>query len=205
METGPPIDLDVAMARVSGKIGIGVWLGAMVVMGVTLLVRHLVALPAPPNDLRLAEAMASLRAPSEVGGWMAIHVLDAECVCSKPIADHLMASARPAGVGEHILLVGHDTELAGNLARSGLSVTEIAEDDLVERYHVRAVPLLLVVAPDGAVRYVGGYTDHKQGPAPRDLEIVAAAIAGRAVPALPVLGCAVGRRLQVAFNPPGHP
>ncbi|HEX4445697.1 MAG TPA: hypothetical protein VH044_03145 [Polyangiaceae bacterium] len=205
MGPGSATDLDVTLARVAGKIGLGVWFVAMLALGVTLLARHLVALPAPPNDAQLANAMGSLRTPAEAGRWMAIHVLDAQCGCSRRIADHVMATVRPSDLAEHVLLVGHDAPLEARLARKGMPITEVTEAELVGRYHAQAVPMLLVVAPDGTLPYVGGYTDRKQGPAPRDLEIIEAARAGRDLPALPILGCAVGERLKDSLNPLGVP
>jgi hypothetical protein len=188
-----------------GRIVLSAWFVAMLAVGTTLLARHAVALPRPIEDASFAQAMASMRSPAESGRWMAVHVLYAECQCSQRIADHLVASDRPSGVAEHVLLVGRSTGLEGRLTARGFPVTLTNAAELSGRYHVASVPLFVVVAPDDTVRYAGGYTTRKQGPDPRDLDILADVRADRFFARLPVFGCAVSARLQATLNPLGLP
>jgi hypothetical protein len=187
------------------RLGLTVWFVLMVAVGATLLGRHLIALPRPANDSALAQAMSSLRSAGGAGRWMMIHVLYAQCGCSQRIADHLLAGARPADVTERIVLIGHDAVLEARFADTGWPVARVTEDEAATRFHVVAAPALAVLAPDDRVRYVGGYTERKQGPDARDLAILAAVRAGRDVPPLPIFGCAVSARLRSSLNPLGLP
>jgi hypothetical protein len=136
---------------------------------------------------------------------MAVHVLYAECRCSQRIAEHILSSSRPLDVTERVLLIGRDPDLERRFAAHGLRVVLTDSTELGNRYHIAAVPLLVVVAPDDTVRYAGGYTLRKQGPDPQDLQLVADARAGRAPATLPVFGCAVSARLKSSLNPLGLP
>jgi hypothetical protein len=200
-----PITHDSPLRRVGVSLGLWGWFALMVLVSASLLGRHLLALPRPPADQALARSMASLRTPDDAGRWMAVHILDAECKCSRRIAEHLLASERPVGLSEHVLLVGTDTDLESQLSARGFQVTRVEPTQLFSQYRVQAVPLLVLAAPDGTLRYAGGYTARKQGPDPRDLAIVADARAGRATEPIPVFGCAVSRQLQSAVNPLGLP
>jgi hypothetical protein len=193
------------LKRFSTRAALVAWFGMMLAIGMSLLVRHSVALPRAKVDVELERAMAALRTPADANMWMAVHVLYADCRCSQRIADHLLTSLRPADLAERVLLVGRNTELENGLAAHGLHVVLVEPEDLATRYHVLAVPMLLVAAPDGSIRYAGGYTTRKQGPDPRDVEIVASARAGQAMATLPIFGCAVSRRLEQVLNPLGLP
>jgi len=118
-------------------------------------------------------------------------------------ADHLLAAPRPAGVAERVLLVGRDEALASDLARAGLGVVFVTPEELASRFRIEAAPLLVVSDPRDTVRYAGGYTDRKQSLAVRDLELIAAARAGRARDPLPLYGCAVSASLRSTVNPLG--
>jgi hypothetical protein len=205
LDDAPPIIGDSLLRRVGVSVGLWGWFVVMVLVSATLLGRHLLALPRPAADEALARSMATLRGPDDAGRWMAVHVLDAECKCSRRIVEHLLATDRPKDVSEQVLLVGSDAVLESQLASRGFRVTRVEPTELSDRYHLQAVPLLVVAAPDGTIRYAGGYTERKQGPAPRDLEIVADARAGHPIETIPVFGCAVARRLQSATNPLGLP
>ncbi len=188
-----------------GRLGVGIWFLVMVTVGATLLGRHLIALPRPAKDAALAQAMATLRGPADTGRWMAIHVLYADCQCSQRIAEHLLATKRPQDIAERVLLIGHDAGLEARLDAAGIVVVRTDENDAAVHYHVVAAPLFVVVGPEGAVRYAGGYTERKQGPDPRDLDILADARADRAIAPLPLFGCAVSARLRSSLNPLGLP
>jgi hypothetical protein len=202
----PPVAHDSRVRRVGVSVGLAVWFVAMLLVGATLLGRHLLALPRPgAEDAAFARSIATLRTPGDAGRWMAVHVLYADCGCSRRIVEHLLVTDRPKDVSERVLLVGTDVDLESRLTARGFPVTHVAPADLSERFGVQAVPLFVVAGPDGGVRYAGGYTARKQGPEPRDLDILADARAGRPVDPLPVFGCAVSRQLQSTLNPLGLP
>lgn len=176
---------------------LGAWFVALGITAASLLARHLLPLP-PPED---TATLASLRTGEGTGRWMAVHVLYTECPCSRRIAEHLMASARPLDVEEHVVLVGARAGLANGLRTRGFDVVEVEPEELARRFGIEAVPLLVVLGPDDTTKYSGGYTERKQGPDPRDLEIIARARTGDGEPGLPIFGCAVGRALREALNP----
>ncbi len=136
---------------------------------------------------------------------MAVHVLYTECQCSQRIVEHLLTTDRPRDVVERVLLVGLDPALERRLGARGFQVVHSTTTELATRYHVAAVPLFVVVAPAGGVRYAGGYTTRKQGLDVRDLEILGDTGADRRPAALPLLGCAVSDRLRASLNPLGIP
>jgi hypothetical protein len=185
----------------AAKLTLGLWFVAMVAISSSLLARHLVPLPRPERDPQLEASMQSLRKDDEANQWMAVHVLYTECRCSRLLADHLLHSRRPLGISEHVLLVGTDPALAAALQSANFRVHETSPTELAPQFHIKSVPLLLVVDPAGAVQYAGGYDDRKQGPAPKDLALIASAIAGRPTNPLPIFGCAVAKELQRAINP----
>jgi hypothetical protein len=177
----------------------------MATLSAIMLARHVVPLPRPSaNDTALAAALLALRRPENATRLFAVHVLFAECRCSQRIAEHLLASTRPPDVSEAVLLVGENAELEASLRSKGFGVTRVGVDELDTRYHVKAVPILVVVAADATVRYAGGYTTSKQGPDPRDLDIIAQARTdGTLLKALPVFGCAVAEKLRSRLDPTG--
>ncbi len=165
-----------------------------------MLARHVLALPVPSRSLAYAVSTLEQR-PDERGRWVALHVLSGTCGCSARALDHLLSSERPPEVLEKILWVGPASPLLEAARQRGFRVTYVTADQLATTYHVEAVPLLVVVDPAGVVRYAGGYASRKQGPAPRDLEILASVRAKREVVALPLFGCAASRTLQRALDP----
>jgi len=100
-----------------------------------------------------------------------------------------------------VLWVG-DGDPRPELERKRFGVTRITAVSL-SRYEIEAAPMLIVLDPSNNVRYAGGYTERKQGPAISDLQIIADTQAAREVSALPVFGCAVSERLrsQLALLP----
>lgn len=184
---------------------LGVWFSGLVLVSAAMLARHLVPLPRPSrDDVALAALLQPVR--GELGAsprWSAVHVLYTSCKCSQRIADHLLSSQRPADVAETVLLVGTDAKLSDKLRARGFRVVETDANELEERYHVKAVPLLVVFGADSAVRYAGGYTERKQGPEPSDLSIIARARTDSTLRALPVFGCAVAEELRTRLDPTG--
>jgi hypothetical protein len=166
---------------------------------------HLYALPAPNRtDQTLLHAANELRSDKERNAWVAVHVLYAQCRCSQGILKHLASEPRPRGVAEKILLVGQNAAIASELralAARSFRIVTVGPDELRDRYHVQAAPLMLVLGPDGALRYSGGYTQHKQGPVIRDRVILAELMSKNETSELPVFGCGVSRELQRLLDP----
>ena len=173
----------------------------------TLSAAHLYALPKPAiSDPALEAALVGLRGRADRDRWLAVHVLYAQCRCSARIVEHLAASRRPARgrVGETLLLVGDASDLRASVDRitaRGIRVLATTAEQLRDRFHVEAAPLLLVVSPGGQVRYSGGYSDRKQSLALRDRDIIEELTAGGSAPELPLLGCAVSEQLQRLLDP----
>ncbi|HMJ15092.1 MAG TPA: hypothetical protein VK524_26945 [Polyangiaceae bacterium] len=191
--------------RVLMKIAFVVWAGALFITATSLSAAHFYAQPAPDSkDAALERALDSLRSTNDAKRWLAVHVLYAQCRCSRRILQHLATSPRPGQVREKLLLVGWNEELAPTLrqiAARGFEITRTTPAELRDRFHVEAAPLLLVVEPQGTVRYAGGYTERKQGPNPLDREIITKLIAHRAADPLPPFGCAVSKELQEILDP----
>jgi hypothetical protein len=190
-------------ARTGHHVLLGGWFVLLSVVSASLLVRHL-ALPRPQNHelgLALAEFRPDRRTDDtgreELG---LVHVLYAECRCSNLVVEHLCTKPRPAGVVEHVLLVGSDEPLAKKLGSHGFDVKRVSSEDL-ESLGIEAAPLFVVLSRTGDVRYAGGYTERKQGLLPRDREIVSALRAGRDAAPFPVFGCAVSDGLKRTLNP----
>src|SRR5439155_17055472 len=100
----------------------------------------------------------------------------------------------------------HRGEVAGSIVpitAHGFDLDVVTPDQLVERYHIEAAPLLVIVDPHDAVRYVGGYTPRKQAADIRDVAVIAAVRRGEPVEPLPTFGCAVGRALRSKLDPLG--
>lgn len=184
------------------KLALSFWFAAMVGLSALLLARHLLALPRPSLDDAALGSLAALRDPGD-SRTLAVHVLYAECRCSGRLVAHLLRDPRPKDVAEVVLFVGGDRPTIERLRSHGFRVEQVDAETLGERWHVKAVPLLVVVSPSGAVQYAGGYTTRKQGPDPRDVEIIQRARLEQAVAALPVFGCAVAEDLRRGLDPTG--
>ncbi len=192
------------LATYATRVGLALWLVAMMGLGGLLLARHMLALPVPDKgDEALAAAVAA-RAPR--GSWFAVHILYRPCPCSGRILDHLRRSRRPDGVRELVVLVddvAREDDTTRGLRARGFAVELTTPAELYARWHDEAAPLLIVADPEGAVRYVGGYNRHKQSRRVEDLAIVADLRAAHDRTALPVLGCATSARLARRVDPLG--
>ena len=192
------------LGRVVARLGLGLWLVAMIGLGGLLLARHMVALPAPDRgDPTLAAAVA---ARASRGSWFAVHILYRPCPCSGRIVRHLLASDRPADLREHVVLVddvAREDDVVRDLRAHGFTVELATPAELAARWHDEAAPLLVVADPEGAVRYAGGYGRHKQAPQIEDLAIISDLRADQGRGALPVFGCATSARLARQVDPLG--
>jgi hypothetical protein len=173
----PPLAIE-RLRGTTGKLAVAAWAVALSVVSTFLLARHVLALPVPARPA-VEETVRRLRAPDEQGRWLALHVLYAECACSQGSASDERVAA---------------------LAAKGLRVTRLTPAELAA-LSIEAAPLLIVAGPDGRVRYAGGYSERKQGPEPRDVEIVRALRAGDETTSLPLFGCAVSEGLRRTLNP----
>jgi hypothetical protein len=175
-----------------GRAVLIAWFVVVTVGSAGLLARHLLALPAPAPTSELGARLLALRGGAP-GTWVAVHVLNGDCRCSQRIADHLIATARPAGWSELVLWIG-DTAPPSALEQH-FDVRRIARTRLAA-LGIEAAPLLVAIAPNGDVPYAGGYTDRKQGPVEHDVEILSAVRASLPAASLPVFGCATSDRLR---------
>jgi hypothetical protein len=188
------------------RAAFAVWVVCCVVGGGYLLSGHLLTLPTPElTDLGFQHSAVAQRRPSQQGRWLVVHVLDQDCQCSLRVLDHLLADPRPADVAERIVLIADAVEpnRVAAIAARGFDLDIVTPDQLAERYHVEAAPLLVVTDPADTVRYVGGYTPRKQAADVRDVAVVGALRRGERVEPLPTFGCAVGRSLRKAIDPLG--
>lgn len=182
---------------------LGAWLIATVALGAILLARHELAMPVPATtDPALTAAVAARARPD---AWTAIHVVYPACPCARRVMAHLRARPHPDGVAERVVLVAEqpDRALAEALVARGFVVEHVTPALLAAAWHVEATPLLVLAAPGGEVRYVGGYGRRKQSPIIEDLAIIAEARRRAPPTALPVFGCATTRRLARAVDPLG--
>lgn len=137
------------------------------------------------------------------GSWQAIHLLSVSCSCSRGVAEHLIARGPMAHVKEQIVLAGNDATLTQRLAAAGFPVRTMDPEVIANRYHVAGAPWLVFVSPAGDVRYQGGYTPAHARNDYRDEQVWASLSSGGSVAPLPVLGCALGKRLQRTLDPLG--
>lgn len=193
-----------ALGRRLARVLFWSWAPLALLIGASLMVGHWYTLPRPrTEDSSVARALASLRRADERNAWLATHVLYSECRCSVRILTHLFARRPMSGVAEKILLVGENGEYVARGRAAGFEVTVVDPNELAERFHIQAVPLLVVQDPANAVRYLGGYTDRKQGPDIRDTSIIRDLVTGGSSRELPLFGCAVSQKLQALLDPLG--
>ncbi len=190
--------------RVWTRAALALWAVVCVLGGGALLAFHLVSLPVPPvDDPVLQAALAAQSTSLEQGRWRLVHVMYARCPCSQQIIDHLVNDPRPGDVAERVVIVDADDALRARLAGAGFLVDVVDANTLQARWHLEAAPVLVVADPAGRVRYVGGYTDRKQGPVSHDVDILEQVRRGDGLQSLPLFGCATSRSLQRTIDPLG--
>jgi hypothetical protein len=186
-----------ATRKLVRPICFALWLAAATFAATTLTAWHAVALP--------TRATPAQHLPTHT--WHLTHYLSADCNCSLEIARYLTNRALLPPATEEIMLVdGIDTraeqKLIDSLDRAHFPYTTISAEALASRDGVEAVPLLTIEAPDGTVRFRGGY--HERGtPAGEylDITILADLMASRPAPNPRVYGCATSRRLRSQLDP----
>lgn len=186
------------------KAAFWIWASVAFVLAATLMVAHTYALPRPETDNpALARALAAERLPADRQRWQAVHFLYGACRCSQRVLSHLAERKALPDVSERLVLVGAQTSFEAAARGAGYAVDVITPEQLSARYGLTAAPLLVVADPEGRVRYVGGYSERKQGLELADLAIIAELRAGRTRVELPLFGCAVSRSLQTLLDPLG--
>jgi hypothetical protein len=192
--------------RAALRIVFAAWVLLCVIGGAYLLSAHLLTLPTPElTDLGPQRSAVAQRRSSQQGQWLAVHILDQECKCSQRVLDHLLAEPRPRGVVERVVLIAGEVapDRISAIHSHGFDLDIVTPDQLADRYRVQAAPLMVVIDPADAVRYVGGYTPRKQADDVRDVAVLEALMRGESVEPLPTFGCAVGRSLRAKIDPFG--
>jgi hypothetical protein len=146
-------------------------------------------------------ALAANMEPHERGRWRMVHVMYSRCRCSQRILSHLFARGAMADAAERLVLVGAHAAYERRAHDAGFLVQVLTPTELGARWSMVAAPALLIAAPDGAVAYLGGYSERKQGLELRDRELLASARAGQRRAELPLFGCAVSKVLRERVDP----
>lgn len=183
------------------RIGFWAWAAVVMVAGASLTAAHSYGLPKPQASA-LESTVKLLREPGD-GGWLVVHVLYGKCPCSQRIRTHLIDRKRTPDAGETVLIIDGDEEMAAPLRAAGFAVRTLTADELRDRYHIEAAPLLVVASPSGDIRYRGGYTTRPSSTEVHDVEIIRDARTATPPESLPLFGCAVSRELQRALDPLG--
>lgn len=186
------------------RLLLAAWALAMILVGGFLLAGHLLTLPKPEaRDARLTAGILSVRtAPSE-GRWLALHVINAECVCSKRVLEHLLSRKSGSFAIERVVLVDGDQATAVRIRAAGYEFEALSGVALEARYGITGAPLMVVVDPTNAVRYLGGYSERNPTAKLRDEEIFGQLAKGETPATMPVFGCAISKNLQESVDPLG--
>jgi hypothetical protein len=186
-----------------GRTVLLVWAPLAFVAVGTLAVGHWWTLPKPEAKDPLVQAAIRDQWQQSSRRWVGVHILYSMCKCSERIVRHL-AERRPLpDVTEAVVLVGSNDELERAIRDTGYELEVVTPEQLSEKYHIQSAPMFAVMDPNGALRYVGGYTERKQGLMIQDVTIVERLRSERPVMELPLFGCAVSRSLQALLDPLG--
>lgn len=193
------------LTKVLARMAFALWIPVVLVPGSYLLARHVLTLPKPTSvDPILVDTIRTMRRAEAPSPWFAMHVLSAECGCSQRVLANLLKRRPLPGFREQIVLVGgDDPEVEKNARELGYGFDRVTSDELVQRYHLEAAPVMVVADAKNQIKYLGGYADRKQGEVIRDTDVLTRLVAGAAVEPLPLFGCAVSKRLQTEINPLG--
>jgi hypothetical protein len=184
-----------------GKWMLAGWIVVTLVGLAALSVKHMASLPAPDDEALLSRAVLQLRRSS--GGIFLVHVIYAECSCSRALFAHLVARRPFPGAEEAVLFVGADPNKQESARRAGFTFSTVSAPELAFRFGLEAAPVLIAFDSTGRLRYAGGYYAHPATITPLDEKIYAQLATGANVEPLPVFGCAVSSRLQESLNPLG--
>ena len=183
------------------SLALTAWAAVTTLVSASFLASHLLTLPLPDQkDPRLAAAVADVT-PNAT--WSLLHALSSECRCSAAVLEHLMTTERPPGVTETVVLVGPPGDIEARVRAKGFGFVSLTAEELDSRYHIPAVPVLVIADPSGTIRYSGGYTPRKQGPEVQDLAILGEVRRGETPDSLPLFGCPVNTALRDSLTPIG--
>jgi hypothetical protein len=186
-----------------GRIVLSVWAPAAFVAIGTLAVGHWWTLPKPDAKDPLVAAAIHDRWQGSSRQWVGVHVLYSMCKCSERILRHL-AERRPLpDMTEAVVLVGPNGDFERMIREAGYALEVLTPSQLSEKYHIQSAPMFALMDESGALRYLGGYTERKQGLMIQDVSIVERLRSERPVVELPLFGCAVSRSLQALLDPLG--
>lgn len=182
-----------------GKSMLAGWMVVTLVGLAAMSLKHMASLPEPEDEARLSQAMLQLRRSSS--GNFLVHVIYAQCSCSRALFAHLVARRPFPDAEEAVLFVGADPNKQESAKRAGFTFTTVSAQELASRFELEAAPVLIVFDSAGRLRYAGGYYAHPATITPLDERIYRQVAAGAKVEPLPVFGCAVSSRLQESLNP----
>ena len=177
----------------------GAWAAIVVLIGGALTSFH------QPFRLPEADALSRTLVPvSSMPHWTVTHILSGGCGCSRRVMLHLLQRKPTPDVFEQVVLVdGGENDLPGtdkvlsSLRLAGFAIVDASRREVTPSSPLNAVPLLMVTSPQGKVAYVGGYGTAGD----KDDQILHQLRAGLPVAALPVIGCAVGKRARRLADP----
>ncbi|MFO0941347.1 MAG: hypothetical protein U0930_11320 [Pirellulales bacterium] len=179
------------------------WATVLLVICSSLMVSHWVALPVPKNAQMLINNTVSTSATTQ--DIKVFHILLKSCPCSRRIVNHLKVRPAIQGVKEYVVLVGSPGEMSEYdwSFPVHFDVSFQSKEEIVRKTGIESAPLLLVTQADAGLVYSGGYTNRKQGLEIQDSEIINAIKRGIRPNPLPVLGCAISKKLKSAIDPLG--
>lgn len=175
---------------------------AFVAIG-TLAVGHWWTLPKPDLKDPLVGAAIHDRWQGSSRRWVGVHVLYSMCKCSERILRHLAERRPMPDMTEAVVLVGSNDDFERTIREKKYELETVTPTELTQKYHIQSAPLFAVMDPEGVLRYLGGYTERKQGLTIEDVTIVDRLRNARPVAELPLFGCAVSRSLQALLDPLG--
>ncbi|MEO1615740.1 MAG: hypothetical protein AAFV88_07835 [Planctomycetota bacterium] len=187
------------------------WLVTGLAVTSSLMIGHVVALPAPTRgdvlpvgelDLSTAGRDESLETTTE-SPTLALHFLFGDCPCSRNVLDQILQRHPVDGIRERIVFVGKKDPRESTAKSQGYETERVTPIELRTRYGVESAPLLVIVDAQGTILHSGGYTSRKRGVDIQDETIIRSLLEGKAEDQLPVLGCAVSKELQSAVDPLG--
>jgi hypothetical protein len=176
---------------------LAVWAGSVVLVGGALTSFH------QPFAAPGAGVLA-LAGDPRGHDWRAIHFLSGSCQCSQRVMQHLLARRRWDDVTEEIVMIdgslpylADSPALLARLAAAHFLIRHIVEQDVPLDSGLHGVPLLVFVSPQHQIAYLGGYG----AAGDQDETLYHQLRAGLKPAPLPMIGCAVGSRLQRRLDP----
>lgn len=129
-----------------------------------------------------------------------VHVLGANCGCSKRVLAYLTERSAPALVQEKIILVEGSLPHEEKLLQAGIEIEKITPEELKSKYGLESAPQFFVLNREGKTLYAGGYKKYEETDF-RDIEIFEGLKQGRSIASYPVFGCAFGKKLKDKMDP----